>query len=68
MGKEPARAKEERSADNGPLELNRDCPEPLALARPEGGRRAREGSGYGGWRSHRDRCFKICFLMIPAML
>jgi hypothetical protein len=36
--------------------------------RPEGGRRARKRTEYAGWRSHRDRCFKICFLMIPAML
>lgn len=30
-----------------------------------------EGPGTAGlgrrWRSHRDRCFRICFLMIPAM-
>lgn len=64
MGREPARAREERSADSGTQELNRGCREPLA----QSGRRARERTERAGWRSHRDRCFKICFLMIPAML
>lgn len=35
-------------------------------------KKAEGGGGQEGprdcrWRSHRDRCFRICFLMIPAM-
>lgn len=69
MGRKPAWTREERSADNGPLELNRGCPEPLAQrgSKKVGGLRKGPGT-QGGARSHRDRCFKICFLMIPAML
>lgn len=69
MGREPARVKDEGSADDGRLELNPGCREPLAQRRPRVGRRAQEGTGdAGGARSHQDRCFKSCFLMIPAML
>lgn len=68
MGSEPARAREERSADNGRGRVEPGLPGGARPARPEGGRKAREGTEYAGWRSHRDRCFRICFLMIPAML
>lgn len=67
MERKPARAREERSADNGPLELNRGCPELLAQRGPREVGELRKGT-QGGARSYRDRCFKICFLMIPAML
>lgn len=56
-------AGEERSADNGRRRSDRGRPAGRGL----GETGFREGPGSAGCSSHRDRCFKICFLMIPAM-